>query len=227
MQKRTKINLATFVLTVGMFTYFSAVVSDHWAVLSPEVTQVNDTCEAAHFGLWKLCKKVIYITELYKGHLCGPISLPGEVNCTYFRHFTPGLESEIFELKTQREYNISAAAIAIFSLAFMILGTLCLIASCTGKGRDYILKPAGMFYAFSGLCAMISVVVMQESVKRMIESQDTIWDVHSYSWSFHCACTGAAFLLLCGIALLLLSMPHMPRNPWESCMDAPEEQQVE
>ena len=35
----------------------------------------------------------------------------------------------------------------------MILGTLCLIASCTGKGvkgRDYLLKPAGMFYAFAG-----------------------------------------------------------------------------
>lgn len=50
------------------------------------------------------------------------------------------------------EYNISAAAISIFSLAFMILGTLCLLGSCTGqgKGRDYLLKPAGMFFAFAG-----------------------------------------------------------------------------
>lgn len=50
------------------------------------------------------------------------------------------------------EYNISAAAIAIFSLAFIILGSLCLIGSCTGKGkgRDYLLKPAGMFFAFAG-----------------------------------------------------------------------------
>lgn len=50
------------------------------------------------------------------------------------------------------EYNISAAAISIFSLAFMILGSLCLLGSCTGKGkgRDYLLKPAGMFFAFAG-----------------------------------------------------------------------------
>lgn len=47
------------------------------------------------------------------------------------------------------EYNISAAAIAIFSLFFMILGTLCVIFSF-GKGRDYLLRPAGMFFAFAG-----------------------------------------------------------------------------
>lgn len=47
------------------------------------------------------------------------------------------------------EYNISAAAIAIFSLFFMILGTLCVVFSF-GKGRDYLLRPAGMFFAFAG-----------------------------------------------------------------------------
>lgn len=52
-------------------------------------------------------------------------------------------------MMSSSEYNISAAAIAIFSLAFMILGTLCILASF-GKGRDYMLKPAGMFYAFAG-----------------------------------------------------------------------------
>lgn len=50
------------------------------------------------------------------------------------------------------EYNISAAAISIFSLIFSILGSLCLVGSCTGKGkgRHYLLKPAGMFFAFAG-----------------------------------------------------------------------------
>lgn len=47
------------------------------------------------------------------------------------------------------EYNISAAAIAIFSLAFMTLGSLCLLGAF-GKGRDYLLRPAGMFFAFAG-----------------------------------------------------------------------------
>lgn len=47
------------------------------------------------------------------------------------------------------EYNISAAAIAIFSLAFMTLGSLCLLGAF-GKSRDYLLRPAGMFFAFAG-----------------------------------------------------------------------------
>lgn len=50
---------------------------------------------------------------------------------------------------TISEYNISAAAIAIFSLAFMTLGSLCLLGAF-GKSRDYLLRPAGMFFAFAG-----------------------------------------------------------------------------
>uniref|UniRef100_H3DR29 Voltage-dependent calcium channel gamma-1 subunit n=1 Tax=Tetraodon nigroviridis TaxID=99883 RepID=H3DR29_TETNG len=149
-----------------------------------------------------------------------------EENCTYFRHFTPGQDAEIFEYKTQKEYNISAAAISIFSLIFSILGSLCLLGSYTGKGkcRAYLLKPAGMFFAFAGLCAFISLEVMRQSVKRMIESEDTVWIRYYYSWSFACACSGFVLLFLTGIALLILSMPQMPRNPWETCMDAEPEQ---
>ncbi|KAI2663419.1 voltage-dependent calcium channel gamma-1 subunit-like protein [Labeo rohita] len=224
MQKETKTKILFFVLMVGSLCMLTAVVTDHWAVLSPRVESVNSTCEAAHFGLWRLCKKHIYIEdEELIGKGCGPISLPGDINCSYFRHFTPGEDSEIFEVKTQREYNISAAAIAIFSLVFMILGTLCLLGSLR-KGKDYLYKPAGMFFAFAGLCAIISVEVMRQSVKRMIESEETIWIEYYYSWSFACACTGFVLLLLSGIGLLLISMPQMPRNPWETCMDAEPEQ---
>ncbi|KAL7825904.1 hypothetical protein SRHO_G00336420 [Serrasalmus rhombeus] len=224
MQKDTKVKITFLVILVGMVCMFTAVVTDHWAVLSPRVETVNITCEAAHFGLWKLCKKYIYINEQEMvGKGCGPISQPGDVNCSYFRHFNPGETSEIFEVKTQREYNISAAAIAVFSLAFMILGTICMLGS-TMKGKDYLHKPAGMFYAFAGLCAFISVEVMRQSVNRMIESEETIWMEYYYSWSFACACAGFVLLLLSGIGLLLLSMPQMPRNPWETCMDAEPEQ---
>ena len=76
MHKRTKINITIFVLLVGMACMFTAVVTDYWAVLSPEVQHYNQTCEAAHFGLWRLCKKYIYMTE-DTGHGCGPLSLPG------------------------------------------------------------------------------------------------------------------------------------------------------
>lgn len=60
------------------------------------------------------------------------------------------------------EYNISAAAISIFSLAFMILGSLCVLGSCTGTGkkRDYLLKPAGMFFAFAGVFSFCFTVVL-------------------------------------------------------------------
>ncbi|KAJ3614635.1 hypothetical protein NHX12_018206 [Muraenolepis orangiensis] len=198
MHKRTKIKVAIFVLAVGMACMFAAVVTDHWAVLSPRVDKVNETCEAAHFGLWRLCKKYIYIgPENYvQGGGCGPISLPGEENCTYFKHFTPGQDAEIFDYKTQK----------------------------ADKRRDYLLKPAGMFYAFAGLCAFISVEVMRQSVKRMIESEDTIWIEYHYAWSFACACSAFVLLFLSGLALLVLSMPQMPRNPWETCMDAEPEQ---
>lgn len=133
-----------------------------------------------------------------------------------------------------------------------------MIGSCTGKGkgRDYLLKPAGMFFAFGGeisrsmeslrttaprnpfvqsnkvtvffsapgLCTFVSLEVMRQSVKRMIESEETIWIEYYYSWSFACACAGFVILFVTGITLLILSMPHMPRNPWETCMDAEPEQ---
>ncbi|XP_029692864.1 voltage-dependent calcium channel gamma-1 subunit isoform X2 [Takifugu rubripes] len=194
-EQATKVKITSVVILVGMSAMLAAVVTDHWAVLSPRVEKLNATCEAAHFGLWRLCKKSIFIVEEDpQGKGCGPISLPGE-------------------------YNISAAAIAIFSLFFMILGSLCMVFSF-GKGRDYLLRPAGMFFAFAGLCIIISVEVMRQSVKRMIASDETIWIEYYYSWSFTCACAAFTLLILSGVALLLISMPHMPRNPWETCMDA-------
>ncbi|XP_023666522.1 voltage-dependent calcium channel gamma-1 subunit [Brienomyrus brachyistius] len=218
--KRTKVRMTFLVILLGISSMFVAVVSDHWAVLNARVEHLNATCEAAHFGLWRLCKKSIFMrVEDPGGSSCGPISLPGAKNCSYFKHFTSGEEAELFEVETQKEYNISAAAIAVFSLAFMMLGTLCLIGSF-GRGRDYLLRPAGMFFAFAGLCIIISVEVMRQSVKRMIDSDETIWIQYYYSWSFACACSAFVLLFLSGIALLLISMPHMPRNSWETCMDA-------
>lgn len=72
----------------------------------------------------------------------------------------------------------------------------------------------------AGLCIIISVEVMRQSVKRMIDSDETIWIEYYYSWSFTCACASFTLLILSGGTLLLISMPHMPRNPWETCMDA-------
>lgn len=78
MKKETKTKILFFIILVGSVSMLTAVVTDHWAVLSPRVENVNTTCEAAHFGLWRLCKKYIYIEDAeLVGKSCGPISLPG------------------------------------------------------------------------------------------------------------------------------------------------------
>ncbi|XP_005993780.1 voltage-dependent calcium channel gamma-1 subunit [Latimeria chalumnae] len=222
--KAGKVRLTFCIILVGMALMLAAVVTDHWAVLSPKLDSFNTTCEAAHFGLWRLCTKKIYVQEPDpKNQGCGPISLPGGHNCTYFKHFTSGENAEIFEVTTQKEYSISAAAISIIGVGFMILGTICILLSFRQK-LDYLLKPAAMFYTFAGLCIIISVEVIRQSVKRMIDSEDTVWIVYYYSWSFACACSAFVLLFICGIALLLISLPRMPQNPWETCMDAEPEQ---
>ncbi|XP_042521437.1 voltage-dependent calcium channel gamma-1 subunit isoform X2 [Dipodomys spectabilis] len=213
-----KVRVTLFCILVGTVLATVAVVTDHWAVLSPHLEQHNVTCEAAHFGLWRICTSRVAVDTL-EDKSCGHAMLPGEKNCSYFRHFNPGESSEIFEFTTQREYSISAAAIAIFSLGFAIVGTVCALLSF-GKKRDYLLRPASMFYAFAGLCIFVSVEVLRQSVKRMIDSEDTVWIHYYYSWSFACACTAFVLLFLGGLALLLFSLPRMPQNPWESCMDA-------
>ncbi|XP_054429044.1 voltage-dependent calcium channel gamma-1 subunit [Pteronotus mesoamericanus] len=216
--KTLKVLMTLFCILVGIVLATVAVVTDHWAVLSPHMEHHSATCKAAHFGLWRICTKSIIMSNS-EDKSCGSITLPGEKNCSYFRHFNPGESSEIFEFTTQKEYSISAAAIAIFSLSFVIIGTICVLLSFSKK-RDYLLRPASMFYAFAGLCIFVSVEVMRQSVKRMIYSTDTVWIEYYYAWSFACACAAFVLLFLGGLALLLFSLPRMPRNPWESCMDA-------
>ncbi|ETE74127.1 Voltage-dependent calcium channel gamma-1 subunit, partial [Ophiophagus hannah] len=173
--KALKVRVTFAIILIGVALMFTSVVTDHWAVLNPKVEEYNTTCETAHFGLWRLCIKRIYIEEnkMEKEQGCGPISLPGEYNCSYFTHFVSGESTEIFQVSTQR-----------------------------------------------GLCIIISVEVMRQSVKKMIASDDTEWIEYYYSWSFACACASFVLLFLCGVALLLISLPRMPQNPWETCMDA-------
>ncbi|KAJ8264099.1 hypothetical protein GJAV_G00145150 [Gymnothorax javanicus] len=76
--KQTKVRITFFIILVGMACMLTAVVTDYWAVLSPRVEKLNTTCEAAHFGLWRLCKKSIFIMETAtQEKACGPISQPG------------------------------------------------------------------------------------------------------------------------------------------------------
>lgn len=90
--KKTKVKITFLVIVVGISSMLAAVVTDHWAVLSPRVEKLNTTCEAAHFGLWRLCKKSIFIVdEDPQGKGCGPISLPGGKGGAFSIHGTPEL----------------------------------------------------------------------------------------------------------------------------------------
>ncbi|XP_073516514.1 voltage-dependent calcium channel gamma-1 subunit [Phyllobates terribilis] len=218
--KALKIRITFCIILIGVSLMLAAVMSDHWAVMSPKVDNHEELCEMAHFGLWRLCtKKILVEGNDVISKPCGPLSLPGDVNCSYFKHFTSGENAEILEVTTQKEYSISAAAIAIIGVGFMTIGTVCTLLSFKQK-LDYLLKPAGLFYMFSGLCIIISAEVIRQSVHRMIDSKETVWIEYYYSWSFTCACSAFALLFICGIALVIISLPRMPRNPWETCMDA-------
>ncbi|XP_056406212.1 voltage-dependent calcium channel gamma-1 subunit [Hyla sarda] len=218
--KALKIRVTFCIILVGVSLMLAAVMSDHWAVMTPMVDDYDEPCEMAHFGLWRLCTKKIFVEGIdVVSKPCGPLSSPGDVNCSYFKHFTSGENTEIVQVTTQKEYSISAAAIAIIGVGFMAMGTVCTLLAFNDK-LDYLLKPAGLFYMFSGLCMIISAEVIRQSVHRMIDSKETVWIEYYYSWSFGCACAAFVLLFICGIALVLISLPRMPRNPWETCMDA-------
>ncbi|KAK2111930.1 hypothetical protein P7K49_011676 [Saguinus oedipus] len=73
--KTLKVRVTLFCILAGIVLATTAVVTDHWAVLSPHLEHHNTTCEAAHFGLWRICTKRIRMDD---SKTCGPITLPGE-----------------------------------------------------------------------------------------------------------------------------------------------------
>lgn len=74
--KALKVRLTLFCILVGIVLAMVAVVTDYWAVLSPHMEHHNATCDAAHFGLWRICTKRIVMSD-NKDKSCGPITLPG------------------------------------------------------------------------------------------------------------------------------------------------------
>ncbi|KAL0598048.1 Voltage-dependent calcium channel gamma-1 subunit [Plecturocebus cupreus] len=77
--KTLKVRVTLFCILAGIVLATTAVVSDHWAVLSPHLEHHNTTCEAAHFGLWRICTKRIPMDD---SKTCGPITLPGDTEPT-------------------------------------------------------------------------------------------------------------------------------------------------
>uniref|UniRef100_A0A8C4WVU0 Voltage-dependent calcium channel gamma-1 subunit n=1 Tax=Eptatretus burgeri TaxID=7764 RepID=A0A8C4WVU0_EPTBU len=222
LSKRTKIHMTAIIAFAGLILAVVAISTDFWAILEPSDRSMNGSCDAAHLGLWRLCRQTGERSWDVTG--CRNMDkVVTEFNCSFFKHFTAE-EGEDFELEIQKEYGISAAVIAILSLVLIILGAVCLLIGVRKK-QDYMMRPAGLFLLCAGLSVIISMEVIRQSVKNMIQSEKTIWHNYYYSWSFACSIASAIILFISGIALVLLSLPRMPQKPWETCLDAEPEPQ--
>ncbi|KAG7269340.1 hypothetical protein CRUP_006698, partial [Coryphaenoides rupestris] len=145
-----KIKLAFFLSIVGVTLAVLGVGTEFWAELSqPKYLMGNQTCQVAHYGLWKGCVKTLTLDDVDPQRtICGPTELRGESNCTYFKFFTSGENAVIFK-KTTNSLNLVAAILALLSLAMMAMGSICIIMSLS-KGVQFFLKPASFCFVLSG-----------------------------------------------------------------------------
>nr|XP_032833649.1 voltage-dependent calcium channel gamma-1 subunit [Petromyzon marinus] len=217
-----KIKAAAFLAFAGCALMVVAISTNYWAVLEATASTANASlCESAHLGLWRLCRQQAARDPAVEDGGCRKAHFPtSEIKCAFFKHFKLGAGDD-FEVATQKEYSISAAVIGLLSFVLMILGAVCVGAGLR-KNRTYMMRPAGLLCLCAGLCVVVSVEVMRQSVNRMIDSHATMWEAVTFSWSFGCALAAATILFVSGVALVLISLPRIPRNPWESCHDSDE-----
>ncbi|XP_064416844.1 voltage-dependent calcium channel gamma-6 subunit [Latimeria chalumnae] len=212
-----KIKLAFFVAIVGVTLTVLAVGTEFWVELSTLKENYNVTCEAAHFGLWKLCLKKLRIENVDdQRKSCGPAELPGESNCTYFKFFTTGENTEIFYRTTKKDLNIAAAILSLLSIGMMVMGSLC-ITMALSKGVEFLLKPASFFFILAGLLVLISTELFHQSVLWLMDTDSRIPLEYEFSWSFVCAVAAGAILIFGGLCFILLSVPEMCKKPWQAC----------
>lgn len=77
-EQEGKIKLAFFVAVVGMTLTVLAVGTEFWVELNTYKQNHTAICEAAHYGLWKLCYKKIWVDDVEEDRAtCGPAELPG------------------------------------------------------------------------------------------------------------------------------------------------------
>ncbi|XP_026567847.1 voltage-dependent calcium channel gamma-6 subunit isoform X1 [Pseudonaja textilis] len=217
-EQEGKIKLAFFVAIVGMTLTVLAVGTEFWVELNTYKQNHSAICEAAHFGLWKFCYKKLWVYDVgEERHTCGPAELPGEANCSYFKFFTTGENANIFQRTTKKELNITAAVVSLLSIILMAMGSLC-ITMALSKGVEFLLKPASCFFIISGLMVLVTLEIFRQSVRWLITSNATIPLEYEYSWSVACAVSAGAILIFGGACFILLSMPGLPKKPWEYCI---------
>nr|XP_044990468.1 voltage-dependent calcium channel gamma-6 subunit isoform X2 [Jaculus jaculus] len=98
-----KIKLVLLLSSVGATLAVLSVGTEFWVELNTYKTNSSAVCDAAHLGLWKVCTKRLWQADVPVGReTCGPAELPGEANCTYFKFFTTGENTHIFQRTTKK-----------------------------------------------------------------------------------------------------------------------------
>ncbi|CAL8292823.1 unnamed protein product [Merluccius merluccius] len=210
------IKLAFFVAIVGMVLAVLGVGTEFWVELSPPKRFFsNETCLTAHYGLWKGCTKSLWLADIPPDRLsCGPAELRGESNCTYFKFFTTGENAVMFQKTTQKNLNVAAAMLALFSLFLMVMGSIC-ITMALSKEILFFLKPASFCFSLSGVLVLVSLLVFHQSVQALLASDPSVPLHHHMSWSVTCLGCAGAVLLAGGLLFLMLALPY---SAWQRCL---------
>ncbi|XP_023819957.1 voltage-dependent calcium channel gamma-6 subunit-like [Oryzias latipes] len=210
-----KIKLAFFVSIVGVTLTVLGMGTEFWVELAqPKNFVGNQTCQMAHYGLWKGCIRTLWVSDIDPERTsCGPADLPGESNCTYFKFFTSGENAVIFKKTTNRNLNLAAAILALLSLTMMVMGSICIVMSLS-KGVAFFLKPASFCFISSGVLVFLSVLIFHQSVLALLASDHSIPLHHELSWSVACVGSAGTILIFGGFLFILLSLPF---SPWQKC----------
>uniref|UniRef100_A0A3Q0R5L0 Calcium voltage-gated channel auxiliary subunit gamma 6 n=1 Tax=Amphilophus citrinellus TaxID=61819 RepID=A0A3Q0R5L0_AMPCI len=203
-----KIKLAFFVSIVGVTLTVLGMGTEFWVELAqPKNFSGNQTCQMAHYGLWKGCIRTLWVADIDPERTsCGPADLPGS-NCTYFKFFTSGENAVIFKKTTNK-----AAILALLSLTMMVMGSIC-IAMSLSKGVQFFLKPASFCFILSVL-VLLSVLIFHQSVLALLSSDHSIPLHHELSWSVACVGSAGAILIFGGVLFVILALPF---SPWQKC----------
>ncbi|XP_051520615.1 voltage-dependent calcium channel gamma-6 subunit-like [Myxocyprinus asiaticus] len=211
-----KIKLTFFMALTGLMLSVLGVGTEFWVELAPSKSFFNNqTCLAAHYGLWKCCTKKFWVSDINpKQDSCGPLDLQKESNCTFFKFYTTGENIVLFQKTPERDLTIAAAMFAILSLFLMVMGAVCIIMA-VNKGVQFFLKPASVCFILSGLLTFLCLIVFHQSVLSLLASDQSIPLHHKMSWSATCVGCSGALVVVAGALFLVLALPY---SPWEKCL---------
>ncbi|XP_008300597.1 voltage-dependent calcium channel gamma-6 subunit [Stegastes partitus] len=209
-----KIKLAFFVAIIGVTLTVLGMGTEFWVELAqPKNFSGNQTCQMAHYGLWKGCVRTLWVADIDPERTsCGPAELPGELRGVSAPLCCSRLQMLLFD--SFPDLNLAAAILALLSLTMMVMGSLC-IAMALSKGVAFFLKPASFCFILSGVLVLLSVLIFHQSVLALLSSDHSVPLHHELSWSVACVGSAGAILIFGGFLFIVLSLPF---SPWQKCL---------